>query len=221
MAKVLYIKANPNEEEKSFSLAIGASFIEEYKRVNPNDEIVELDLYNMEVPFIDGDVLHGWNLLRQGKQSEDLTETQRNKVQKISLLTEQFIKADKYVFVSPMWNLGLPPKLKAYVDTFFIAGKSFKYTENGPVGLLNNKKAVHIQARGGIYSEGPGLEMEFGDRYLRTVMNFLGVASFESIIAEGMAYMPSEAEKIKSMAIHRAIEVVKEFAKNDELVVAV
>jgi FMN-dependent NADH-azoreductase len=124
------------------------------------------------------------------------------------------VGADKYVFVSPMWNLSIPPRLKAFIDTIMIAGKTFKYTENGPVGLLTGRKAVHIQARGGIYSEGPGVDMEFGDRYLRAVLAFIGITDVETIAVEGMAFMPEKAQEIQEKAIVQAKEVAKRFAKD-------
>jgi FMN-dependent NADH-azoreductase len=142
-----------------------------------------------------------------------LTEDEKDKVSRINTLTEQFISADKYVFVTPMWNFSIPPKMKAYIDTICIAGKTFKYTAEGPVGLLTDKSAVHIQARGGVYSEGPARDFEFGDRYIRTILTFLGVPSIESVIVEGMAQMPNEADNIKAKAIERAKEVARNFTK--------
>lgn len=106
---------------------------------------------------------------------DELSADEKTKVARINELTEQFVSADKYVFVTPLWNFSIPPQLKAYIDTICIAGKTFKYTANGAVGLLSDKKAVHIQARGGMYSEGPAKEMEFGDRYLRTISNSSGL----------------------------------------------
>lgn len=110
-----------------------------------------------------------------------------------------------------MWNFSFPPKLKAYIDTLCIAGKTFKYTEEGSVGLLKGKKALHIQARGGIYSEGPAKEMEFGDRYLRAVLAFVGITDVQTIAVEGMNAFPNEAESIKQQAIERAKEAAKQF----------
>jgi FMN-dependent NADH-azoreductase len=212
MEKVLYITANPKAEEQSYSLSVGAAFLEAYRKEKPEDEIVELDLYQMDVPFIDADVFSGWGKLGEGVPFAELTQEEQQKVGRINELADQFVAADKYVFVTPMWNLGMPPKMKAYVDTFFMAGKSFKYTENGSVGLLAGKKTVHIQARGGLYSEGPAAEVEFGDKYLKAVMNFVGVTDYESVIAEGMAYTPEKAEEIKQQAIAYAQETAKRFA---------
>lgn len=212
MAKVLYITANPKTADQSFSLAVGEEFLAQYRQESPEDEIITLDLYNMDIPFIDGDVLSAWGKLREGAA---LTSVEEKKVEAINALTEQFLEADKYVFVTPLWNLGLPPKLKAYIDTFVIAGKSFKYTENGPVGLLTDKKAVNIHASGGYYSEGPAVEFDFAHRYLKTILSFVGIPSIDSVIIEGMAAVtPAEAETIKQDAIVKAKALAKEFAKN-------
>ncbi|KMR64078.1 FMN-dependent NADH-azoreductase, partial [Staphylococcus aureus] len=72
-----------------------------------------------------------------------------------------------------------------YLDSVSVAGKTFKYTAEGPVGLLPDKKALHIQARGGYYSEGPAAELEMGDRYIKQMMGFYGITDVDSLIVEG------------------------------------
>ena len=101
--------------------------------------------------------------------------------------------------------------MKAYLDNICIAGKTFKYTENGPVGLLENKKAVHIQARGGIFSSGPVADLEMGDKYINTILGFIGVNDKESIIVEGISAMPDKAGEIKASAVAKAKEIAKRF----------
>ncbi|MFC5712411.1 FMN-dependent NADH-azoreductase [Thalassorhabdus alkalitolerans] len=214
MAKVLYITANPKTPEESISLAVGEEFLKAYKEENPNDEVVHIDLYKKDLPYIDTDVFQGWGKLQQGKGYEELSDDEKDKVSRINELTDQFIEADKYVFVTPLWNFSFPPRVKAYIDNIAIAGKTFKYTAEGPVGLLEDKKAIHIQARGGIYSEGPAKEMEMGDRYIKQVLAFMGVTDVESVIAEGMAQNPEKSEEIKAEAIENAKETAKRFAKD-------
>lgn len=126
-------------------------------------------------------------------------------------LVEQFLQADKVIFSAPMWNLSFPPLMKAYIDNILIAGKTFKYTENGPVGLASDKKVVLLEARGGVYSEGPAAELEFTQSYLRTVMGFIGVQDFQLVVAEGMAYTPAEADNILAKASEKAKEVASTF----------
>ncbi|MFJ7728578.1 FMN-dependent NADH-azoreductase [Neobacillus sp. NPDC097160] len=211
MEKVLYITAHPHDETQSFSMAAGKAFIETYKEVNPNDEIVHIDLYKENIPHLDTDVFSGWGKLQSGKEFEELSVEEKAKVGRLNELSEQFISGDKYVFVTPLWNLSFPPIMKAYIDSIAVAGKTFKYTEQGPVGLLTDKKALHIQARGGIYSEGPAAEVEMGHRYLNVIMNFFGVPSFEGLFIEGHNAMPDKAHEIKANAIARAKDLAHTF----------
>lgn len=211
MAKVLYITANPKAEEHSFSLSVGREFVNAYKQQNPNDEVIELDLYKENIPYIDYDVFSGWGKLAQNPDFSALSAEEQAKVARINELTDQVLSADKYVFVTPLWNLSIPPMVKAYIDTICVAGKTFRYTEQGPEGLLKGRKVLHVQARGGVYSEGPAAEMEFGDRYLRTVMGFLGATDFTTLAIEGMAAMPQEADNIKANAVSRAKDLAQTF----------
>lgn len=211
MTKVLYITANPKSKNESYSLAVGDAFIKAYKKEHSNDEIINLDLYNMEVPFIDEDVFSAWGKFAQGNSFDQLTAQEQKKVSAMNSILEQFMSADKYVFVTPLWNFTVPPMMKAYLDNICIVNKTFKYTENGPVGLLGNKKAIHIQARGGVYSDGPAADVEMGDKYINTILNFIGINDRQSIIAEGMAATPDKAEEIKLNAIGKAEIAAKTF----------
>ncbi|MEI2354757.1 FMN-dependent NADH-azoreductase [Mesobacillus zeae] len=211
MTKVLYITANPMGEEQSFGMAAGNAFIKTYKELNPGDEIITIDLFKENIPAIDGDVLGGWGQLASGTSFGELTGAEQEKVARLGALSDQFVEADKYVFVTPMWNFSFPPVMKAYLDSVAVAGKSFKYTEQGPVGLLTDKKALHIQARGGFYSEGPAAGMELGHRYLDVLMNFFGVPSFEGLFIEGHAALPEKAAEIKEDGIKRAMELARKF----------
>ncbi|ANB56157.1 FMN-dependent NADH-azoreductase 2 [Anoxybacillus sp. B7M1] len=211
MAKVLYITAHPYDHTQSYSMAAGKAFVEAYKEANPDHEVVHIDLYKEYIPQIDGDVLNGWDKLRTGTDFSELSAEEKTKVGRLSELCEQFISADKYVFVTPFWNFSFPPVMKAYIDAVAMAGKTFKYTEQGPVGLLTDKKALHIQASGGIYSEGPAAQLEMGHRYLSVIMQFFGIPSFEGLFVEGHAAMPDKAQEIKENAMARAKDLAQTF----------
>jgi FMN-dependent NADH-azoreductase len=208
MADVLYITAHPHDEKTSYSMAVGKAFIESYREANGSDKIITLDLYRTPIPHIDADVFSGWGKLASGGK---LSADEQAKVSRLNELVDQFVAADKYVFVTPMWNFSFPPIMKAYIDSICVSGKTFKYSAEGPIGLLGSKKAIHIQARGGNYSEGPAAQMEFGHRYLAAIMGFFGVPSFEGIFVEGHNANPSQAETIKSQAIERAKQAAKSF----------
>lgn len=214
MEKLLYITANPKETGESFSLRVGDAFLKAFKAAHPDDQVIKLDLYDMTLPLIDQDVFKGWEQLQKGKAFTDLKDDEQKKVGKLNEALEEFFAADKYVFVTPMWNLGLPPMMKAYIDAIMVPGQTFKYTEEGPVGLVENKKAIHIQASGGVYSEGPAKAMEFGNTYLTTVLNFIGITDVESILVEGMAQSQYEAEKVVEKAIAKVKETAKQFDKS-------
>lgn len=120
MSTLLYITAHPHDHETSFSMATGKAFIDAYRESHPSDEVVHLDLYRSDIPHIDADVFSGWGKLQSGS---DLTSEEQAKVSRLNELSDQFASADKYVFVTPMWNFSFPPILKAYVDSICVAAK--------------------------------------------------------------------------------------------------
>jgi FMN-dependent NADH-azoreductase len=171
MTKLLYIKANPQPNDKSISFKMSKAFVEEYIKANPEAEITTLDLYKEGIKFLDEKMIDD---VFSGKETEMLR------------YAKQFAEADRYVIAAPMWNLASPAILKAYFDYVVMVGVTFKYTEQGPVGLLagKGKKAVHIVARGGMYTEGPGANYEMGDRYIKTILPFIGIESVNTISSE-------------------------------------
>ncbi|MDY5059200.1 FMN-dependent NADH-azoreductase [Staphylococcus simulans] len=208
MSQVLYITAHPLDEMVSNSMAVGKSFIDTYKAEHPEDEVVHIDLFKEDVPEIDAEVFSGWGKLQSG---DTLTDSEQQKVNRLTELVDQFVAADKYVFVTPMWNLSFPPAVKRYFDAVTVAGKTFKYTAEGPQGLLTDKAALHIQSRGGYYSEGPAADFELGDRYIRTILAFMGVPDISLIAIEGHNAEPENAEEIKLNAIQQAEQFAKQF----------
>ncbi|MEW4307710.1 NAD(P)H-dependent oxidoreductase [Rossellomorea marisflavi] len=211
MTNVLYITAHPLSETESLSMAVGKEFFDTYKRSHPEDEIVHLDLYQSDIPFLDKDVFNGWEKLRSQASLADLSTTERLKVGRLAELGGQFLLADKYIFVTPMWNFSIPAIMKAYIDAVTVSGKTFIYTKDGIQGMLAGKKAIHIQSRGDIYSEGPEEPRELGHRYMEVMMEFFGVASFESIIIEGQMKYPERMEEIKAKAMAEAHEKAQTF----------
>lgn len=140
MSTLLYITAHPGNSEASYSLSVGEHFVQAYQESNPEDKVVHVDLYQRDIPQIDADVFSAWSVLQTGGSFDQLTAVQQQKITQLNDLLEEFVAADKYVFVTPMWNFSYPPVVKAYIDSFCVRAKTFKYTENGPVGLLENKK---------------------------------------------------------------------------------
>src|SRR5699024_6463672 len=191
MANVLYVKVNPKRDEESQSSQLAKYYLELYKENKKGDVIDKLDLYESEIPFLDVDVFSAWGKFAS---QTTLTKTEQNKADQMDKLTNQFLNADKLIFAAPFWNLGYPPMLKAYIDTICIAGKTFKYTDKEPVGLVSDKPLLLIETRSGFYSDGPTAELENSQRYLRTIMGFMGVKNFTSVIAENL-YVDEEHQQ--------------------------
>jgi FMN-dependent NADH-azoreductase len=99
--------------------------------------------------------------------------------------------ADVIVLGAPMYNFGMPIQLKAWFDAIARAGVTFRYTENGPEGLLKNKKVVVATARGGIYP----LDADPQVPHIRMLLNFLGLTDHEFIYSAGQAMGPEAAAK--------------------------
>ena len=198
MSKVLYIKANIKNEGESRTFKVSDSFVEEYKKNNPEDEIITLDLYKENIDFLRHDDL--------GKLFGPKDEESKNN--SILKYAYQFADADKYIIAAPMWNLSFPAILKAYIDYVSVSGITFKYTAEGPVGLLNNKKAVHIVSRGGGYDNSP---YEMGDRYLRTILGFFGIKDIETIAIDNLDVMGVNVKEKVEEGIEKAISLAKKF----------
>ncbi|WP_026487258.1 FMN-dependent NADH-azoreductase [Caldanaerobius polysaccharolyticus] len=200
MSKLLYIKANPKSDDVSRTFRISEKFIETYREYNPQDEIITLDLYKEKMRFL---TLEDINSIFGPK-------TDSSKDHPILKYTYQFAEADKYVIAAPMWNLGIPSILKAYIDYITVSGITFKYTDQGPIGLMKGKKAVHIMATGGEYTQGPSAEFEMANRYIKTIFGFMGI-EVQTIAAEKLDIIGEDVEKIVSDAIKRAQELAKTF----------
>lgn len=198
MSKVLYIKANPKPDHASYTFKLSEAFVASYKEKNPDDEIITLDLYKEGIKFLDGEAL---GAMFSGQDTE------------MKKHAELFASADKFIIAAPMWNLGSPAILKAYFDYVVLVGVTFKYTEQGPVGLLANqgKKAVHIVARGGMYSEGPAAAFEMGDRYVKTILGFMGIEEVSTLSTELTGVL--QGADLEA-SVNRSIEEVKKAAQS-------
>ncbi|QBR03488.1 FMN-dependent NADH-azoreductase [Paraburkholderia pallida] len=114
---------------------------------------------------------------------------------------EEFLAADIVVVGAPMYNFGVPSQLKAWIDRISIAGKTFRYGENGPIGLCGGKKLVIASSRGGVYRAGsPTAGFDHQETYLKAAFGFLGITDITFIRAEGVAM----GEEARSGALESA-----------------
>jgi len=184
MANLLYITCNLSPVERSRSLTLGAEFLDEYLRWNPRDQVYLLDLYRDNIQHIDADVLNAGERLANGDSFALLNAEEQRKIGRIWRLADQFVSCDKYVFVTPGWNLSFPAEFKAYIDAICVPGKTYRLTALGAEGLLNGdeKKSLHLHALG---PHKFGAENDLGAPYLSSVLNFLGVNRQTTVLLEG------------------------------------
>ena len=100
---------------------------------------------------------------------------------------EEFLAADVIVIGAPMYNFSIPSALKAWIDRVAVAGKTFRYTAEGPEGLAKGKRVIIASSRGGFYGTGTAAQsLDFQEPYLRGVLGFLGITDIEFVRAEGV-----------------------------------
>ncbi|WP_308636544.1 FMN-dependent NADH-azoreductase [Paenibacillus silvisoli] len=204
MTQVLYITANPKSIESSVGHRVGQAFLKAYRQTHANDDIEEMNVYEEDFPILDGDILSAWEKIRGGIPFSEMCHVEQQKINELNQFIDRVASADKYVFVSPMWNWSIPPRLKAFIDSIVVVGKTFHYTENGPVGHLTGKKAIHIQVSGGIYSQEPFTKMDHSHPYLKQVLNIIGIQNVEVLYVEGHGINREGADEIIRKAISDA-----------------
>jgi FMN-dependent NADH-azoreductase len=107
-----------------------------------------------------------------------------------------------------MYKFGMPSTLKAWFDHVLRAGITFRYSQAGPEGLLEGRKAIVIESRAGLYSEGPAAAMDSQEPHLRTLLGFMGIGDVTFVRAEKLAFGPDSA----AASIEAAVEQLRSLA---------
>lgn len=206
MNKLLHVIAAPRGDN-SRTLAVSNEFLNFFKEKNPDCVIDELNLFKEELPALTVKSIDGKYTLLSGK---DLTEEQRQAWKDIIKHIERFLSADMYVISTPMWNFGIPYLLKQHIDIILQPRYLFHYTENGPEGLVKNKKMVVITSRGGDYSqESSSHAYDLQEPYIRTVFGFAGFTDISFINAQPM---DAGGPEIREKKLKQAKQLAKEMA---------
>ena len=179
---ILQIDASINGEN-SASRAISRSIVDKLLAADPGATLVTRDLVSEPLPHLTLDAFADTSVL------------------------EEFLAADTIVIGAPMYNFTLPTQLKAWIDRLLIAGKTFRYTEQGPEGLVKGKRVIVALARGGFYDDGsPAASLEHLESYLRGVFNFIGVEP-EFVAADGLAVSPEQRESSIKQAVGETLRL--------------
>ncbi|MCM3773196.1 MULTISPECIES: FMN-dependent NADH-azoreductase [Priestia] len=208
MSYTLFIKANDRSASEAVSVKLYDAFLESYKQSHQGEEIIELNLFKEELPYLGADMINGQFKLARGLE---MTAAENKAAEIANHYLEQFVKADKIVIAFPLWNFTVPAVLHTYFDYLNQAGKTFKYTPEGPVGLLGHKKVMLLNARGGVYSEGPSAAVEMAVKYVSSVLQFFGVPDVNSVVIEGHNQFPDRAQEIIESGLEQAEQAAKTF----------
>jgi FMN-dependent NADH-azoreductase len=179
---ILHIDASINGEN-SASRAISRSIVDQLKSGQWGEKIVYRDLAADPLPHLTLDSFADTSAL------------------------DEFLAADTVVIGAPMYNFTLPTQLKAWIDRIVIAGRTFRYTENGPEGLASGKRVIVALARGGVYSQGsPAAPLEHLETYLAGVFNFIGIEP-EFVVAEGLNLGPDQRSQALDLAMGETLQL--------------
>lgn len=192
--KTLLINAHPDfNNESTYTAKLKNLFLDKYKTTFPNGEIEELNLYDIDVPRIEGDqLLNVWNKQSSGESLSD-DETEIADISAFLLI--QFKANHRIVILTPLHNFNITSRLKDYIDNIMIARETFKYTEDGSVGLMTDDyKALLLQASGGVYTNDDRYTpLEFSYYYLKEMFKeIMGFDEFYIARAQGTSVLPED-----------------------------
>ncbi len=210
MSTVFYIQASPRIE-RSYSIAAANAFIEVYREMHPNDEIITTNLFRKDLPPFDGLAVQTKYTLMHGLKytEEDLTAWRAAET-----LIAEFKSADKYVMAIPMWNFSIPYRLKQYIDILVQPTYTFRVTaDGGYAGLVTGKPVFLACSRGGEYPSGTAAEaFDFQIKYLRLILGFIGLTEMTLLAIEPTLNQgPDVAKEKRAEAIKKAMEMAKSF----------
>ena len=163
----------------SLSSSLASDYVARWQSNNPNGRLISRDLASNPVPHLTAERFAAFTTSADERNTEQ---------QAIAAFSDQLIhelqEADEILIAVPMHNFGIPSTLKAYFDHVARAGLTFRYTPDGPVGLLTNKRAIVFATRGGKYE---GTPLDTQTSYMKTFLAFLGIDDTRFVYAEGTA----------------------------------
>ena len=162
--------------DNSASRALSAAVVAQVRAHQPDVEVIHRDLSGAHaLPHLDGSALAQADAVLAARAARVL---------------EEFLAADVVVIGAPMYNFGIPSQLKAWIDRIAVAGTTFRYTANGPEGLVRGKRVIVAATYGGRHPVESG--RNFVEPYLRQVFGFLGIDAVEFVSAEALNVSPEQ-----------------------------
>ena len=180
--KILNINSSSNKTS-STSSSYAKQVVDRLLNLNPGSSVVERHTTYSNLPFINEEILGA--LFVNGER----TEEQKQALALSEELVAELQSADVLVISAPIYNFSVPASLKAYFDLVARAGLTFKYTENGPEGLLKDKKAYIVISSGGTEIES---DIDFAGKYIKHFLGFLGITDVEFVRLDQMMFKSDE-----------------------------
>ena len=187
--------------DASVSAGLIKDFVEATRAADPTASVVIRDVGTEPLPHLSPKTL-------AGLRGEPSTDAERQTRAISDALINELRAADLIVIGAPMYNFGITSALKSWFDHVLRAGETFRYTETGPEGLLAGKRAVIVETRGGLYSDGPAAAMDSQEPHLRTMLGFAGITNVTFVRVERLAMGPEAG----AAAVEAANDTLRSFA---------
>jgi len=197
MKKILHLISSFRNED-SYSIKLGQAIVDKIKAENPSAVVQELNLIAENYPHLDAPHFQAFLT-----PTAELTEVDKEAIKYSDKAISQLMEADYIVIGSPFYNFNIHSALKAWIDHIVRFGVTFRYTENGPEGLVKGKKVYVAMASGGVFSEGPTQSYDFNGPYLKHILGFLGMTDLKIFRAEGV-----KLPNLQEHALEKAIESI-------------
>jgi FMN-dependent NADH-azoreductase len=170
------------------SSQLNQQLVQEWLAKNPEGKVIKRDLTQDVIPHLDSTRVSAFFTPADKRSAE-----QQAIVDYSDVLINEIQQADALVIGAPMYNFSIPSQLKSYFDHLARAGVTFKYTETGPVGLLDNKPVYIVTTRGGVHKDLPSDSVT---GFLKSFLNFIGLKDLHFIYAEGLNMSQKKEESL-------------------------
>lgn len=205
MYNILAITSSLNGPASVSDPLVGEA-IRQLKALHPGARVVHRDLATNPVPHLLPETF-------AGVRAEASTPAEHAARELSDELIAEVRAADVIILGAPMYNFSVPTTLRAWFDHVVRPRVTFAYDANGPHGLVEDKPVIVIEARGGLYSEGPAAAIDFQEPYLRHLLGFIGLTDVRFVRAEKIGYGP----EARTAAIEAAVVAISEAVKTEAL----
>jgi FMN-dependent NADH-azoreductase len=203
--QLLHVIGSPRHRSASHQVA--RAFIEAWKTKHPDAIVDELSVWDTDLPAFDGPVLEA---KYAGIEGRALDEHQAAAWRTVQALADRFRQADVILFSVPMWNFGIPYRLKHLIDVISQKDVLFTFDENGLNGLLGGRTVVTVAARGvQLGADFPADQYNFQSTYMTMWAHMVGIADVHTVEVEKTLFGPEQDVASREAASEHARELAR------------